>query len=504
MEELHKPQNAFIKLKSSLKPYAKSRKEATQIRRMLRMYLNCHLENKDPCFINRPLLVPESPHSLDGSTHGVKGLLKDYLRCIQMNINAKNEYAALSKEHQSNSDEEDIEISSSNSSLKEDSTSSMISFVDLVRKKHRHERLNIIQEFIEKLSQKPAGHPDFIDPKNVLREVAVLPQVPSEVMQISGFDQDSISASLEDFIIRLEKSVFIAKAHLKREQKLLVDVKTKQSTIANKASRLSALQTTRDELIQWVESELKKSEKMPSNINENIPDDLHRQDRVLLDVEKSLELLHKQYSTYVDARESLLACMGEKIAAPISFTLDNHPKADHEEQTNTKRLNLVYPYLRDLASITSRQKGLTQQKVHLTRNLTKQLEEANSGFDRLAHESHLLPTYPMPISDSIKKKRESSLSFSDEISNQEKLNSSRHAQIWAYAANSASQSTTEIVLQKVENGNVSLMDAQTDIKQLSQLLDTAIGDSSINLRNGLWADLNENLDKIRAEILEND
>jgi len=120
-------------------------------------------------------------------------------------------------------------------------------------------------------------------------------------------------------------------------------------------------------------------------------------------------------------------------------------------------------------SITNEQKSLMQQRSHLTVTLAKQLKEAGQGLDRLADESHLLPTYPIPDNIPYRKGLEAPASFGDEVSKDEKPDSSRRARSWTFAAESASAATNNAILEKIQEGRLALLGADQILLGLRNL-----------------------------------
>ncbi|RKF82083.1 hypothetical protein GcC1_018005 [Golovinomyces cichoracearum] len=506
MDALDETPEVICKLQSSLEQYIKPRKTISQIRRILRLHLHAYLQDANHNLVNRPLLLPTLTQNLEGSLHDVKGLSREYLRCVHFNTKARNEYLQLSNEQLVNHNNDNLDSAHSNPDNNDESSPCTDSFVDLVRKKHRYERLNVIHRYIEELALKPAASDDYLDLKVTLKEAADLPQVPNEVMLSSSIDKDSALAKLEILTSHLEKSVFRAKKILKREQKLLSDLKAELPISSfSQNAHSSALEVTRNELISWIESELVQTDCAPNDVTEATPCDTNYQTQVIPDVNSSIESLGKLYSKYVDARKLLLVLAKDEIMSPIAGNSDDQEKIKPVDQlaTNSNTLGVIQPYLSELISLSGSQKAFIQLKVHLATSLTKEVESSNQDFDRLAQESHLLASHPIPTFDSERKKADRWISFAEETPSLEKQDSSRHAKQWIYAAQSADNIDREVVLQNLEKVNLSLAEIQRNITKLDLLFGKNKGDQGSYRRRSVWNYFIENTNYFKAEICDN-
>ncbi|RKF61214.1 hypothetical protein OnM2_044050 [Erysiphe neolycopersici] len=505
MEDFKRLPGTLSWLQSSLEPFIKPRKTVLEVRKILRLYLISHIENQDQQLINRPLLLPDNSIGVKELIDGVKGLQREYLRCLDLNIKVKNEYFKLSSEHRSKSTSDAAETTVSSSFINDNSISSIDSFADLIKKKKRQSRLSIIQFFMEKLEKKPAAADDFFDPKVVLREVATIPHVPSEVIQPLKTDKDSSHNRISTLISHLEKAVFLARKRLEEEQKLLSNKKYEQiaSTLCQN-SRLFALQVTRNELIKWIEAELPKTDEMPVDVSE-AASGTHFQGHVLPNVRKSLESLTKLYFDYIEARKLLLAYSLNDFESNVSDCADQKDIILSEEQPKAANFtSMIFPYFSELSSLSNQQRVFIQQKLHLATNLTKQLEEANQGFERQAQESHLLPIYPISLPDLHRRQCDSSTSFADTVSSQGRPDLYRHGIIWAHAAQSAGRATMDVVLRNSEMGNLSLSEVQKNLGKLDHLIGNIAGNHFSNSKHDIWFDLERNIETIKAEIIDSD
>lgn len=509
MDDSKQVPEPFRSAQRRLAPFLKQRQEAAQIRQVLASHLSSHVDGGG---LSRPLSLVESTCKVIAPPQGIRGLQKEYLRSVRANTKARQEYAELSKEHfRAPDDRTDGKTLSSNL---EDSNSSLHTFVGLIQLRQRHQRLRITQDYIDLLSEKPVASTEYLDPGTVLRDVETLPKVPSEVLNGPHANSSLGQTDLKDLVDQLEKAVLRAKVLLKREQKLLAKIRASNTVSPlGGGSRLQALVPTHSELIKWIEFEMAKAGDGPPMAGEELTTNHNEAGKGYVDAH--LEMISRQYSRYTKARGNLISTCTSTTAMPVaSFTgqvLDQHPTETDDSQ-NYNNLHTVYPYLEELLAISNEQKTMIQQKSHLTISLSKQLKEANQGMDRLAEESHLLPAHPMPARPQ-EKGLGAPISFADEVSHLEKPDSSRHAQAWVYASQSAGKSTDTAVLEKLEDGEMAISGTQDIVSELEQLLGESArkgdaskaescGATSAELSVDIWSILDGSLGAIKGDGLD--
>ena len=472
----------------SLKPYVKQVQDVTQIRRVLALQLSTHL-NPNGGF-PQPWFLLES--GCDVATISIRGIRRDYLQCVRNNIKAREEYRKVSRSHQ-----QDAAVAPNEAN--EDSISSLQSFLDVVKYRRKHERLRILQDYVDLLAQKPAGAADHLDPQVVFKDVDSFPSVPQDVMVATVSRQDSQGKDLSELVDQLEKSVLRAKLLLKREQRLLARVsaegQSRNTASSGPRNRLQALGTARNELINWIETELAKAGDSP-------PDAESGENRMSAEgegkdhINSHLSSIRRQYAQYIKVRESLVNTASGDIDKPAPIMAEDEavaPVLKERAEKTTTMSHVLYPYLEDLASISNQQKSIIQQKSHLTISLAKQLKETGQGLDRLADESHLLLAHP--VGGSQTKGLQASPSFSVEISTSEKPDSSHRARAWVHAAEAASKALKEDVVDKLDEGGAAIADAREILLDLRSLLGEDINaeTQSNHLSSDIWATLDGHL-----------
>jgi septum formation inhibitor MinC len=465
MQESENLPETIRKAQLSLSSYIKQRQEATHIRRVLAAHLDSTVDpNGHP--LPRPLSLVDASCSVESTPHGVRGLQKEYLRCVRANINARREYAQICKAHHVKG-QDHASSNRGNDALGHP----MEDFLGLVKQQQKHEVLCIIQDYVDMLSQKPTAAPEFLDPKDVLKDVESLPQVPPEVLNVSSTQKRPGGVDLKDFVDQLEKSVLRAKLLLRGEQKLLAKVKSEQGKpLVSEAGKLQALGTTRNELINWIEAELSRAgESSPEEEDTHAISSPEKKSAKSIDVQ--LAAIQQQYSRYTKARQKLVLAATGRLKPQVGIAPDEETDlavAISESGGVHETSNVTYPYLEELVAVSNEQKAIIQQKSHLTIKLAKQLKESSQSLERLAHESHLLPAHPMPTSLSNSKGPESS--FGDEISKHEKPDSSRGARAWVYASESAANFMKEAILEKLEEGSMEIDESRQTMLELQRLL----------------------------------
>lgn len=457
-------------IQQGLEPYIRERQETSRVRKILATFLSSQVL-LDEASISPPLSLVNIATTIKSPSGGVRGVRKEYIRCVQANIKAQREYESVKLDHRSPIDNDKLRSHPSRGC--DDPGENLVSFLEVIKLRRKHERLRVIQDYTDKLAQRPAAAVSHPDLNFVLKDMQSLPKVPQEVMNASGSRHDSEGTDIRLLVEHLEKSVLRAKLLLKKERKLLVKVKSGEAAAdhcpVRRCSRLEALGSARNDLINWIETELARA-------GENSEDSEEGQDRKIMEkkdkhyLESQPAMIQKRYMQYTKARQNLILTVITRLEPPISTVSDAEAEQLHGEDKMAKTnalSHITYPYLDELALISNEQKFIIQQKSRVTISLAKQLKEAGQGLDRLAEESHLLPAHPIPSGSS---RRRGPASFADEISNSEKPNSSRRAQAWVFASDASTSASRDTILQSLEEGEKSTSDAQKFLMGIYELL----------------------------------
>jgi hypothetical protein len=500
MQEMQSLPESIQNVQRVLEPYIKPRQEVSKVRRILALH------HGEAISISQPLSLLEASCSIGATSSGIRGLRKEYLKCARASVKARQEYQHLSREHRLHNTSESQQYGrrlQSHSQAHDDPEVSLVSFLETVECRRKHARLRILQDYVDVLALKPAASTDYLNTNVVLKDFDALSPVPPDLMVAKSVHSKSTGTDLNELMQQLEKSVLRAKMILKREQKLLAQVKTRnppQNDIYSSGSRLQALGTARNELIKWIESELVTAGDGSAEADDD--QDIHKNEsKGRTYINSQLSAIQEQYLQYTKARQALIAATtGILEAAPLAaIASEQEPRSLNDEMDLfDSESHIIHPYIEKLSSVSNEQKSMIQQKSHLTTSLAKHLKEASRSLDRLAEESHLLPSFSPAIPNSRLSILESSMAFEDKISNYEKPNTTIRARSWVSASEAASKATKDALAESVVEGELSLMEAQNTLLQLQELLgddfDSERGDGTS--KSDVWAILDGNLGAI--------
>ena len=499
----------------SLEPYIKQRQEIIQIRQILAAHLSSQVHQKEGYPIFHPLSLVETSPSAESSLNGILGVQKEYIRCLEANIKARKEFVKASKEHQLNPISHNHQHGGGTRDNLEpscESDAALSAFIDNVKYCRKHERLLIMQHYVDAVAQKSPETANHLSSGVMLKASGSLPKLPPEVMSNAENLQLSEKTDLKDLVNRLEKAVLRAKLLLQREQKFLSKVKTRKNARLNPSpgpeQKLQALGTTRNELINWIGMELAKtSDDSPDSKGSVTIKAPGTEDEGFIDNE--LVSIQRQYNQYSKLRRALILAATGLLDKPAP-TIIKDEKAEIEASDASHNSDLInhatYSYLVEMMSMANEQKFLIQQKSYITISLAKHLKEAGQGVDRLSEESHLLLAHPMPGTTSHGSGFDGLAAFGGSMSSHEKPDSSRKARAWVFAVDSARMAIKNSVTEKVEDGKVKVLDARQTMQELHRLLgedgdaelQTEVQMANIRQRNtrDIWASLVGNLTSI--------
>ncbi|KAG4029732.1 hypothetical protein MFRU_014g00350 [Monilinia fructicola] len=517
MDDLENLPESIKRLHLALSPYIKQRQDTLHVRRVLAAHLNSNVNSGESILTPTNLSLTD-PTSEVTQGLGFPGVQHEYLRSLQANLKAQEDFAAISTQH------DEIESHSKIRARTHDQATSkevsLRTFLDLEKQRKKQERFRVIQDLINQLAQKPAAEQDFLDPKSLelLRDVGSLPPVPPIVLAPAEHHQDSERIDLKSLVDRLEKSVLRAQLLLKKEQNLLAKVRAGTTTSKDQpeqGNRQLALGTTRNELINWIEMELGKagdSSAAPEGQDPSIPEYKGKEY-----IDSQLASIKQIYAQYLETRKRLIVAASEDLATPLPIAVgatDSSAVVVDQPPNDTANITDVstYSYLEDLVLISNEQRSTVLQRSYLTSSLTRQHKETGKDLDKLVDESHLLPAYPMPTVTSQRKRLGEPISFEEDISNSDKPSLSSRAKAWVFAAESSSISTKEAVLERLEDGESALAEAYQTLNDLQVLLgclpegqgvdgDVVGGRQKLGISNigGVWSTLDGNLGFIRTE-----
>ncbi|KAA8576899.1 hypothetical protein EYC84_006939 [Monilinia fructicola] len=499
MDDLENLPESIKRLHLALSPYIKQRQDTLHVRRVLAAHLNSNVNSGESILTPTNLSLTD-PTSEVTQGLGFPGVQHEYLRSLQANLKAQEDFAAISTQH------DEIESHSKIRARTHDQATSkevsLRTFLDLEKQRKKQERFRVIQDLINQLAQKPAAEQDFLDPKSLelLRDVGSLPPVPPIVLAPAEHHQDS------------------ERIDLKITCRSIGEVRAGTTTSKDQpeqGNRQLALGTTRNELINWIEMELGKagdSSAAPEGQDPSIPEYKGKEY-----IDSQLASIKQIYAQYLETRKRLIVAASEDLATPLPIAVgatDSSAVVVDQPPNDTANITDVstYSYLEDLVLISNEQRSTVLQRSYLTSSLTRQHKETGKDLDKLVDESHLLPAYPMPTVTSQRKRLGEPISFEEDISNSDKPSLSSRAKAWVFAAESSSISTKEAVLERLEDGESALAEAYQTLNDLQVLLgclpegqgvdgDVVGGRQKLGISNigGVWSTLDGNLGFIRTE-----
>ncbi|KZL86679.1 hypothetical protein CI238_04235 [Colletotrichum incanum] len=444
------------KVQASLEPYIKPREQVAYIRRALALHLQA-CGQRGP--IQKPLSLID-PSCRVTPTQAVRGLQKEYLKALDANLKARNEYETTRNETMTAAPSRPKNV---------DTRDQVEDHIALVKLRQKHQRLQTVQKYLDLLVRQPSASSDFLDLQDIFKDSPPLPNVPKEV--VSGF---SVSPSATETDLcglagQLEKVVLRAKLLLQREEQLLAEIRQRTEPMAGQVSdeaKVHALDATRTELINWIEAELSKaSGESDDNAASQRNGFNSRNEQETID--QHLAEIKDKYNRYTAARKTVLNIVSEQTQPVLKPGGEGTSGSGRSQSIpTTPTAHLLTPYLDKLLSLSREQKGMITQKSHIHTVLAKQTKETRQALDHLAEESQLLPGHPMPGAGRLKS------GFGEDFSAAMSENpmSSDRVKPWVFAADSAKIATLEAVAEKIEEGQVALEGSMTALQEVDKLL----------------------------------
>ncbi|KAL1990289.1 hypothetical protein VTN49DRAFT_6128 [Thermomyces lanuginosus] len=433
-----------------LVPFLKPRQELRRIRQALTLYLQSHIVRADDAPNASSHLLSCVP--IDGITEvkrpvDVPGVRKDYLTALREHVAARRAYHELSDTiaQTESRPTSQLEQNKSQDSL------ILSEYLALLRERRRYERLRLFDRYLKELKN---GDPSALPEA----EAATTQSLDNLGENSRSSRSENAQERIRELLTQLEEAVIKAKRRLDREQKLLDEVKTQRLQETTKSSvdatsRAVALQRTRDELVQWVEDHLANASSEEDGI-EQVSSALTGPSVQLVEERKAE--IQEQYASYIRARQALLDALALSQPSPSSEppaeVRPSQPVVQSQAATESglERADLVKLATAALFPGSKIQKSLALQRSYLSGLLGKERTNLLNALDRLAHESHLLPEYPL-LSRQQKFKHISSTPGSRDRSAEKSVDEIvDRARAWAFASNAARSHDDEYVDQRIE------------------------------------------------------
>lgn len=441
-----------------LAPYIRSRQDVRRIRQALTLYLQSHIASDDNASTNS-LLVPIDPAvDVPRIPATLTGARKEYLLALQENAAAKREYDAFS--HKIASRKLLVQDRPNTINQANEAQTPLEDYLSLLQENRRYEKLRLFDHALTNLSKEAPA--DIAVPE----QDALLGQWRRNASTRESTDD------VQELISKLERTVLRAKENLAREQHLLEELKERQrsepaSKDAFSARRAAALQRVRDELVQWVEEKLATAN--PEEVPEfDVPSEPEAADSEHVQERKAL--IREQYLKYVQERSTLLDALSllsqpTKSVAPAPNQTATKPPEYPNTTPSWNSVDLFGPASELLLPGSAVQKSLALQRSYLAGLLSKEKANLNQSLDRLSHESHLLPEYPI-----LARQTRFKHITADRTDGERADELVAHAQAWAFAADAARSNESDYVEQKIEHGQDLSQAASRTLQQTYDML----------------------------------
>lgn len=440
-------------IKSALEQHVRPREEAEHIRRVLAL-------NLQSCYENGPQAGPLALAEQDCviKTTDVRGTQREYLKALHTNIKAQRAY-----EEAANQNRIAKEVRSPGPKAADDVAARLQDHVTAIKVRRKQEKLQTIEKYLDILAQKPAADPQYTKSETIFRDAQRLPEVPKSVIGGFAVDKDSTKSDLKSLVDRLEKAVLRSKLLLKKEEQLLQAVRSRSTATSGRlsnASRLAALNATRNELITWMEAELGKASG-PDEGQGGTSTDFQSSEKLdKAHADEQLALIKERYANYVAMRKNLIQLVAQCPQPTIKPPVDSKAKRQSDVTLPAPSSHLIIPYVERLLSVSYEQKASIAQKAHLNNVLAKQTEITDRALSHLAEESQLLPEHATTRQQG----------FGDDLAGEAGHKTSSRIQTWVNAADSAKLATLENVAEKIEQGQIALEGSTAYLSEIDQLL----------------------------------
>lgn len=340
----------------------------------------------------------------------------------------------------------------------------------ILKLQQKRQKLSIVRKYLDQLVDQPAASPGFLDMDQTFDGTPALPSVPKEVVNSLVAEKSVAAPDLRTQASQLEKIVLRAKLLLRQEEKLLEEAKARSKSrpdVVSNGVRIKALNATRNELINWIESELSNASGEETDVGpeagtggkENPAADQTT-------IQTGLAEIKEKYARYLESRKDLLSLVSTRPQPSAVPDLKPSTPRTTPEAASPPINHLLVPYIERLLTLSRNQKTLIAQKSHVNATLSKQTKEAYQGLGHLAEESQLLPAHPMK--DSLRRRSglmeelTSKKSDAPDISNRVKP--------WVFASDAAKIANLESVAETIEGGQWALEGSMNALQELEALL----------------------------------
>ncbi|KAK2589841.1 hypothetical protein QQS21_012479 [Conoideocrella luteorostrata] len=446
-------------LQKRLEVHIKPREQVNYIRRVLALELGSYTSDGP---IQQPLSLNDDPIRRSTGPE-LRGIHKEYIDALRDNISVRQQFDEASQKKILSPKPVQKGGNAASAALKDHLTVLTLS--------KKRDSLVTVQNYLKRLSETPIATQGSLDIDQILKDGKAHPSVPREVLNSFVVEQSSPHLDLNNHVTQLEKTVLRAKLLLKQYERLLAEArarcKTKPELVSNGA-KLQALNKTRDELINWIETELSKAA-TDEKAHEDASTQEFFQDAFCdqAGIKNQLQRIQDKYQDYISARRELLALVSHTRLPLIPPPVTDTQSAELVETSETiSRDYLLIPHIETLLSQSRRQKSYITLKSHITEALGKQSKGSYQVLSRLAEESQLLPAYPMKNSIGSGSNPPDMI----EAKPAERPDMASRVTPWISAVDAAKIGALEAVAEKVEAGQVALENSMETLHKMAVLL----------------------------------
>ncbi|KAJ4150760.1 hypothetical protein LMH87_011495 [Akanthomyces muscarius] len=464
------------KIRDGLNPYIKSREQVNYIRRILAAHLG-------ECAQGGPLksaLALANGRDAEGTVNTdstpANSVYREYLDVLKENIAARKNFEAARQY--------DIpELRTEGTAASASASLGLNERLALLKLHQKRDGLYAVQETLDTLLEQPAADAEFLDADRVLQGTPALPPVPRDVITTMAIEQSSLPLDIAGQVNQLERLVLRAKLLLRQEEQLLHEARQRvrrASQPPSQSAKLTALGATRDELINWIETELgKASPEIQRPEDDGISSERGPGKADPAAIQAQLGAIKEKYTLYVSARKVLLemAACDSKPPQPLAANMKSTKRASLAAPSRPPMDHLVAPYLASLVDASANHKAAVAYRTQISSLLNKTAQINNRQVSKLAEESHLLSTFPPRGA-----------------SGRPGTNSASQASIatqvmpWVEASDAAKMATLESVAETVENGQIALEGLMSTLEGIGKITGKDILSSEVDEDTWLGAD----------------
>ena len=492
---MQSPEETVRLIQQGMAAYVKPREQVEHVRRVLAFHLESSLEGS---YTGGPLSLIDPSTKLIPPEQRTTVLMDEFFKAVSANLKAQDEFDTVRKAHSHLNQSADPRGKRSHPEILDDK-------LHLINQQEKLGRLESLEKYINVLGQKPAADSSFLDLKSIFKDLAPLLRVPNEIVDSFATDEEGIQPDLAKLAGKLDKVLLKSKLLLTREEQFLQALKAKCSFDPNSitpSAKIRALDATRNELINWIESELSKASSDQDDPDAEPPPDGERKvgpedettKQKKAKITAKLETVKESYDQYINARKALITSLGAPdsvLAEPI--VKPTVMSSQEEKSTATTALgpaaHLLLPYLANLSKLTSAQKSIIAYKSQFNISLAKQLKEACQVVEHLVPESQLLPQFPWPASEQAKHLKPGFLDSLGSATALEQPDLTGKIKPWVFASDSARIATMEAVAEGIEDGQMGIEGIVSTLAEISRMFGGGDGGSSGNKQADPWGSL---------------